>query len=88
MKYLSGMVTGIVVGATVGAMVLPQLDRKTQRAVKKAGKTMLGMAEDSYEGMMGIIKWKLGVKSSLFYVKFTKKPWNNYKITDKITKIF
>ena len=53
MKYLSGMVTGIVVGATVGAMVLPQLDRKTQRAVKKAGKTMLGMAEDSYEGMMG-----------------------------------
>jgi len=56
MKYLNGMVTGIVVGATVGAMILPQLDKKTQRVVRKAGKRVIDMAEDSYGGMIGMIR--------------------------------
>ena len=55
-KYINGMITGIVVGATVGVMVLPQLDRKTQRAVKRTGQKILDMAEDSYLDVMGCMR--------------------------------
>ena len=52
-KYLSGMVAGLVVGATVGMMVMPQLDRKTQRCVRRRGQKMLDFMEDSYDDLMG-----------------------------------
>lgn len=51
-KYMFGMVTGLVVGTTVGMMVMPQLDRKTQKNVKRAGQRMMNLAEDSYDSMM------------------------------------
>lgn len=54
-KYLNGMITGVVVGTAVGMAVLPQLDRKTQRMVKKAGRKIMDVAENSYESVMDII---------------------------------
>lgn len=54
-KYINGMVAGLVVGTTIGIMVLPQLDRKTQKKIKKAGCKLLDFAEDSCESMMGVI---------------------------------
>lgn len=54
-KYINGMVAGLVVGATVGMMLLPQLDRKTQKKIKKAGCMLLDFAEDSYDDIRGMI---------------------------------
>lgn len=52
-KYINGMVAGLLVGATIGMMVLPQLDRKTQKKIKKAGCRLLDFADDSCESIMG-----------------------------------
>ena len=46
-KIMTSLTTGLIVGAAVGLMVAPNLDRKTQRAIKKVGKTVLDFAEDS-----------------------------------------
>ena len=54
-KYLNGMMTGVIVGATVGMAVMPQLDRKTQKMVKNAGKKLVNFAESSYEIVINII---------------------------------
>ncbi|SFU50554.1 hypothetical protein SAMN04487886_10432 [Clostridium sp. DSM 8431] len=48
-KYLNGMMTGVMVGAAVGMTVMPQLDRRTQRMVKRAGRKIIDLAENSYE---------------------------------------
>ena len=54
-KYLNGMMTGVIVGAAVGMAVMPQLDRKTQKMVRKAGKKLVNFAESSYENVINII---------------------------------
>ena len=48
--------TGIVVGAAAAIVVLPQLDRKTQRAVRRTGKKMCCMAGDAYDNVLHYIK--------------------------------
>lgn len=45
------MLTGVAVGMALGMIILPQLDRKTQRTVKRAGNRVLDMAEDTFSGM-------------------------------------
>lgn len=56
LKMLKGMATGAVIGMAVSAVVLPQLDRKTQRSLKKVGKRAINMAEDACDMMMGCMK--------------------------------
>lgn len=46
-KIMTSLTTGLIVGAAVGLMIAPNLDRKTQKAIKKAGRNMLDFAEDS-----------------------------------------
>ncbi|GAB6169398.1 hypothetical protein JCM1393_18580 [Clostridium carnis] len=55
-KMMKSLAAGAMVGAAVGFMVLPQLDRKTQRSIKRAGKRAMGVAEDAYDTMIGYIK--------------------------------
>ena len=55
-RTINGMMVGLILGATVGMMVLPQLDRKTQKSMKRAGRRLLNAAEDRYEDMMCYIK--------------------------------
>lgn len=55
-KFMSGITTGAIVGAAFGMMVLPQLDRKTQKAFRKAGKKVMNAAGDTYVDMMGWMK--------------------------------
>lgn len=50
------MAVGVVIGAAMGVLILPQLDRKTQRAVKKTGKKMVCLAEDAYDNLLGYMK--------------------------------
>ena len=51
MRYPCCLVGGMVLGAAIGMMVFPQLDRKIQRSMKKAGNRVLDMAEDTFMGM-------------------------------------
>ncbi|MDU1312605.1 YtxH domain-containing protein [Clostridium septicum] len=55
-KMMKGVAAGAMIGAAVSIMVLPQLDRKTQRNLKRTGKRAMGMAEDAYDTFMGYIK--------------------------------
>ena len=52
-KFTKGIVAGALISTAVGMMVMPNLDRKTQRKMRKAGMKMKNMAEDTYESMMG-----------------------------------
>lgn len=54
-RCVNGMATGIIVGAAVGMMLLPQLDRSKQRAIKKAGRKICDFAGDSYDDIMGMM---------------------------------
>lgn len=55
-KVMKGMVVGAVVGATIGIMAFPELDRRTQRNIKRTRKRVMGMAEDAYGNMIHYIK--------------------------------
>ncbi|WP_170272164.1 hypothetical protein [Clostridium tarantellae] len=46
-KMMMSLTAGVVLGAAVGMMVVPNLNRKTQKVFRKAGKRMINMAEDS-----------------------------------------
>ena len=50
------LATGIVIGAAAAIVVLPQLDRKTQRAVRKTGQRMYCMAGDAYGNILNYMK--------------------------------
>ncbi|EES50873.1 MULTISPECIES: YtxH domain-containing protein [Clostridium] len=52
-NFTKGIVAGALISTAVGIMVMPNLDRRTQRKMKKAGMKMRDMAEDTYESMMG-----------------------------------
>lgn len=56
LRMLKGMVTGAVIGMAVSAVVLPQLDRRTQRNMKRVGRRALNMAEDACDMVMGYMK--------------------------------
>ena len=55
-KFMSGVTTGAIVGAAFGMMILPQLDRKTQKSLKRAGRMVMNLAEDRADGMMSMFK--------------------------------
>lgn len=55
-KFIKGVATGAIIGAAVGIMMMPNLDRKTQRSMRKAAKRMKNVAEDTYDGMLDWIK--------------------------------
>ena len=52
-KFTKGIVAGALISTAVGMVVMPNLDRRTQRKMKKAGMKMRDMAEDTYENRMG-----------------------------------
>ena len=55
LKGMNGMVTGMIVGIGVASMVLPQMDRKKQRAVRKFSKRVMSRAMNSYDGIVGLM---------------------------------
>lgn len=56
LRMLKGMAAGAVIGMAVSAVVLPQLDRRTQRNIKRVGRRALNMAEDTCDMVMGYMK--------------------------------
>lgn len=55
-KLIKGMVAGAAIGTAISMAVLPQLDRKTQRTVKRAGRKLINAAGDTVENMMSMMK--------------------------------
>lgn len=55
-KFIKGVVMGAVAGAAIEMVVMPQLDRKTQRNVKKAARRMRHMAGSTYDGIQDWIR--------------------------------
>lgn len=55
-RMVKSLMLGTMIGVTAGIMVLPQLDKKTQKAIRRGGKRVLGMAEDAYENIMDHMK--------------------------------
>ncbi|GIM27497.1 hypothetical protein CPJCM30710_01630 [Clostridium polyendosporum] len=47
-RFLTGITTGAIVGAAVGMIMMPRLDRKTQRNIRRMGKRVMHVAEDTY----------------------------------------
>ncbi|GAA0084290.1 hypothetical protein UT300007_07290 [Clostridium sp. CTA-7] len=55
-KMMRNMAAGAVLGVAVSAMILPQLDKKSQRNMKRAGRRAMNMAGDAYDTIMGYMK--------------------------------
>ena len=51
-KVLMGITAGTIVGATIGVIMVPTLDRKTQRKIKRASRVALCALEEGYDQMM------------------------------------
>ncbi|MGG7142388.1 YtxH domain-containing protein [Clostridium nigeriense] len=56
LRMIKGMAAGAVIGMAVSAVVLPQLDRRTQRNIKRVGRRAMNMAEDTCDMIMGYMK--------------------------------
>jgi gas vesicle protein len=50
--FIKGVTTGAILGAAIGVMVMPQLDRRTRKKIKRSGAMIRHMAGDVYESMM------------------------------------
>ncbi|MGL5354657.1 MAG: YtxH domain-containing protein [Clostridium sp.] len=55
-KVMKGLAVGAMVGAAIGIMAFPELDRKTQRSIRRTKKRMMGMAEDAYGNVIDYMK--------------------------------
>lgn len=51
-KLLSGLAAGTIVGAAVGMAIVPNLDRRTQKKIKRVCKKAACMAEDRYDDVL------------------------------------
>ncbi|NKF06273.1 YtxH domain-containing protein [Clostridium gasigenes] len=55
-KMIKGLAAGAMIGAAVGIMAFPQLDRRTQRGIKKTKRKVMGMAEGAYGNILDYMK--------------------------------
>lgn len=55
-KFMSGMTAGALFGAAVGTVIISQMDRKTQRMIRRTGKKMINSMSGTYDGMMHWMK--------------------------------
>ncbi|MBP1889046.1 gas vesicle protein [Clostridium moniliforme] len=55
-KLIKGMAAGALIGTAVGMAMLPQLDRRTKRTMKRAGRKLANVATDTVENMMSMMK--------------------------------
>lgn len=51
-KVIKSLAIGTVLGMAVGMMVLPELDRKTQRNIRRTGKRLRCAAGDAYDNIL------------------------------------
>ena len=59
MRVIKSMILGWAIGTIMGIVMFPELDRRTQRNIKRAKKRAMCMANDTYDNIMGYMKWVL-----------------------------
>lgn len=50
-RFSKGMMAGLLIGVAVEMSLMPYVDRRSQRTMKRAGRRMKNMAESTYHGM-------------------------------------
>lgn len=55
-RIMRNMATGAMIGMAVSAMILPQLDRRTQKNMRRASKRAMNMAGDAYDSFMHYVR--------------------------------
>ncbi|MDO5515995.1 MAG: YtxH domain-containing protein [Clostridium sp.] len=50
-KFTKGLVMGAMMGAAFEMMMMPQMDRRTQRTMRKAARRMRNAADSAYDGI-------------------------------------
>ncbi|MDV3429386.1 MAG: YtxH domain-containing protein [Bacillota bacterium] len=55
-KFVKGMMAGSLMGAALGLMIIPSMDGKTRRRMKRRSRAAMNAAEDAYGTMMNWIK--------------------------------
>lgn len=51
-KVIKSLAIGTVLGVAIGMMVLPELDRKTQRNIRRTSKKLRCVAGDAYDNIL------------------------------------
>lgn len=54
-KVIKSLAIGTILGVAVGMMILPELDRKTQRNIKRTSKKLRCAAGDAYDNILDYI---------------------------------
>ncbi|GAA0070078.1 YtxH domain-containing protein [Clostridium sardiniense] len=53
-RLIRGMAAGAVIGTAVSMMIMPQIDRRTRRTMRRAGRRMMHAAR--VDNMMSMIR--------------------------------
>ena len=59
MRVIKSMILGLAIGTIMGIVMFPELDRRTQRNIKRAKQWAMCMANDTYDNIRGYMKWVL-----------------------------
>lgn len=54
-RNVGGIAIGMAIGLGVSAMIIPCVDKRTQRNLKRARKKVMNKAEDSYDKIVNIL---------------------------------
>lgn len=55
-RFSKGMMAGILIGVAVEMTMMPYVDRRTQRTMKRTGRRMRNMAESTYHGIQDWVR--------------------------------
>lgn len=55
-RFFKGLAAGAIIGAVAGMTLMPNMDRRAQRKLKKSYRTMKDSAEDVYNNIVGWVK--------------------------------
>ena len=50
-KFAKGLLMGAAIGAALEMMLMPQMDRRTQRYMRRAARRMRDVADSAYDGI-------------------------------------
>ncbi|CUQ05547.1 YtxH domain-containing protein [Clostridium baratii] len=55
-KMIKGMAAGALIGTAVSMVMLPRMDKRTRRHMRRAGKRFINAAGETYDNMMTMMK--------------------------------
>lgn len=56
MKFVRGIATGALMGMAIGAAVVPSMNKKTKRKIKRAKRHVMSTAEDIVGTMRNMVE--------------------------------